>query len=173
MLRLVATVALLSAALPGRPADPVGSAVPVHARAGAPARRAARTLVTEHHWSQVLDGYAESLSERLDAALKSQGSAAPQDLHARVRRDLGDALPYGRMLEVHATELERRFSPAELKDISVFYEGATGQKLLRELPAVGEAVNGTFRELLAAAIPGIIQRNAPALAGQGGGEEQR
>lgn len=174
MLRIAAAVAVLTLALPAHPAEP-GSAAgssgaqrSASAHAGASAQRAARTLVSEGHWSELLDGYADSLSRRMQAALKSQGSAAPGALQANVRRELGTAFPYARMIEVHAAELERHFSAAELDTISRFYEGPTGQKLLHELPAVGEAVNGSFRERLADVIPGIVKRNAPSLSAQQG-----
>jgi hypothetical protein len=158
-------------------APPQGAAAPragdkAQPRAGAApaaARDLAKALVSSEDWNRALDQYSTGLARDVTQSLSQRGEPAPDGLQASLRKELGQALPYERVLEQEAQALAKQFSPDELKRATAFYTSPLGRKAAQAVPKAQAELGRELQDQLATAVPQIVQRLAPkAIATPGG-----
>lgn len=85
----------------------------------------------------------------------------PPDFEAQMNRSMEDALkgmPYDEMLEAMVPAYQKHFTKSDLDALTAFYGSPTGQKVLRELPAI-------MGEGMAAVMP-LMRKHVDALSQQ-------
>jgi hypothetical protein len=141
------------------------------AAASPAAQDLARALVSKDDWERVLDHYATGLSGQVTASLSARGEKVPDGMQVRIRKELGDELPYAQVVEKQALALADRFTQDELKRAAAFYASPLGRKVVEALPEAQSALGHELQTKLATAVPKIVQRVAPrALASEAPGE---
>jgi hypothetical protein len=159
----------------GPPASPATPAAPGPTSSAAvppvQAFEVARALLPQERWNTLLDGYASSLATGVSRSLGQKGKAVPDGLQARLRTELGQALPYQQTIDAQARALAKGLSRDDLAKAAAFYASPAGKKILDRLPAAQEEVSDGLQARLSEAVPRIVQRVAPeALAPGAGGE---
>jgi hypothetical protein len=173
-MRLVMTLLLLAAlpavvwgedrAQPPPSHDPAASSTGARPRADpvpAAAQELARALLPQQEWDRLLDHYASTLSSQVSESLLGQGEKVPDDLQGNIRKELGQRIAYGQIVESQAHALAGRFTPEELKSTADFYASPVGKKVLDRLPDAQSQVGEDLQARLATAVPEIVQRLAP------------
>ncbi len=106
----------------------------------------------------------QQIGDGVEAGIRGHPGGAqlkvPADFTQRVRHEVEAILPYPELVQLEAAQLATNFSDAELKQLLPFYRSPLGQKSVRAMPLVGQAVNARMRHRLDQKMPEAMQKLA-------------
>lgn len=80
----------------------------------------------------------------------------PADYEARLNKIMDESMknvPYNQMIQTMVPIYQKHFTKADIDALTAFYSGPTGQKFMREMPAIGA-------ESMQAMMPIMVKHNA-------------
>ncbi|HKV24415.1 MAG TPA: DUF2059 domain-containing protein [Candidatus Acidoferrum sp.] len=89
--------------------------------------------------SKMVDAMMQPLHQMMHEQYEKNKDKLPADFEARLNRELDDFLkefPWNEMLQAMVPVYQKHFTKGDVDNLVAFYSGPTGQKLLRELPAI-------------------------------------
>lgn len=95
-----------------------------------------------------------------DEYVKNQ-DRLPPDFETQMNKTMDDMLtgmPWDDMLQAMTPAYEKHFTKGDLEALTAFYSSPTGQKILRELPAVTAESMETMMPIMRKHIDGVTQR---------------
>ncbi|HKF23146.1 MAG TPA: DUF2059 domain-containing protein [Candidatus Angelobacter sp.] len=101
-----------------------------------------------------------------DEYLKNQ-DRLPADFETRMNKMMDDMLqgmPWDEILQATVPAYQKHFTKGDLEALTTFYSSPTGQKILRELPAVTAESMETMMPIVRKHIEGVTQRMQEEMA---------
>ncbi len=93
---------------------------------------------------QMAESMSKSMQQMVHDQFAKEKDKLPPDFEAQMNKMMDDimkAMPFDDMFEAMVPVYQKHFTKGELDDLTAFYSSPTGQKVLREMPAiVGEAM---------------------------------
>jgi hypothetical protein len=130
MFHALALAALLAAA-PGEATPGAGSA-----KGTSIAAQVAREFLTPDLWERTLKGIIAQYAAQVRAAAQQSGGTVDAGLEATMRRLYDEIIPYGEVVELQASLLQKHFTNSELVKLRDFYRSPLGVKMRDRMPEI-------------------------------------
>jgi hypothetical protein len=134
------------------------AAAPRAAHAGEAETKAAQELVRLITPKPAYDDMLRQLTNNLIATSMAPAAGAPADMNERIIKAMTEAMPYEDMMTWTAEVYAKRFTAAELKELSKFYRTPLGAKVAKSLPEIMGEVGRKTGEILAKRLPAALDR---------------
>ena len=88
---------------------------------------------------KMMDAMMKPMHQMMHERYEKDKDKLPTDFEARMNKELDDyvkSFPWDEMLHAMVPVYQKHFTKGDIDHLVAFYSGATGQKVLRELPAI-------------------------------------
>jgi uncharacterized protein len=101
--------------------------------------------------TQMIDAMAKPMHQMIHQQYEKDKDKLPADFEARTNKLMDDTMksfPWGEILDSMVPVYQKHFTKGDIDNLVAFYSTPTGQKLLRELPAITAEAMQTMLPLI-------------------------
>jgi hypothetical protein len=109
---------------------------------------------------QMVDAMAKPMHQMAHEQCAKDKDNLPADCEARMNKSMDDMMkqmPFDEMIDAMVPAYEKHFTKADMDALTAFYSAPTGQKVLRELPAIMSEAMETMMPIMRKSIDRMNQ----------------
>src|SRR6266404_1625712 len=116
---------------------------------------------------QMLDAMAKPMHQMTHEQCAKYKDTAPADCEAQMNKNMDEMMkemPFDEMMDAMVPAYEKHFTKGEMDALTAFYSAPTGQKILREMPAIMSEAMETMIPLMKRTIDHMTERAQEQIA---------
>src|SRR5205807_6253451 len=110
---------------------------------------------------QMVEAMAKPMHQMLHEQFMQDRDKLPADFETRMNKimdDMLNSMPFDEMMEAMIPAYQKHFTKGDIDSLVAFYSSPTGQKILREMPAIMADSMGAAMPVMRKQIDGMTQR---------------
>ena len=121
-------------------------------------RKVAMELVRMVTPQEIYAAMLDQITKQMLASMRQSGATLPPDVETKMKKVVGEVLPYDELAGWSADVYSARFSNEELRQLMAFYKTPVGAKVAKLQPEISGEVGKKMGPLMMQRMPAALKR---------------